>query len=84
MKNIDIIIPVYNEASAVDRLRSALETVFEEMRGFSFNLIFVDDGSTDGTLLKLLEWQKQSPKITIIELTRNFGKPGTLENVGKL
>ena len=78
MKNIDIIIPVYNEASAVDRLRSALETVFEEMRGFSFNLIFVDDGSTDGTLLKLLEWQKQSPKITIIELTRNFGKEAAI------
>ena len=53
----------------VDRLRPVLESL-----GLDWEIIFVDDGSTDGTLAKLKALNAQDPRLKAISLSRNFGK----------
>lgn len=74
MSNIvySIVIPVYNEEK---RLRENLPAIFDFFRssGVSFEALFVNDGSTDGTKSVLLEF-KQSYPFTLISYERNRGK----------
>jgi glycosyltransferase involved in cell wall biosynthesis len=73
-----IVIPVYyNEECLIPLMRSLATTVFERNSDYRGEIIFIDDGSGDASLSKLLEIQKQFPDIvTIIKLTRNFGQGG--------
>lgn len=74
---LSIVCPVHNEESGLDeffdRLSAALETVTD-----SYEIIAVDDGSTDNTLSTLLQLQETHPNLQVIELTRNFGKESAL------
>lgn len=73
MKLISIVIPVYNEEKAVIPL-------FEELQKYlhypetSFEVIFVNDGSSDATLSLLEEIKKKDTRIRILDFSRNFGK----------
>ena len=53
----------------VDRLRPVLESL-----GLDWEIVFVDDGSTDGTLAKLKALNAQDRRLKAISLSRNFGK----------
>lgn len=70
--SISLLVPVYNEE---DSLQIFLETTAEilDAAGFSYEYIFINDGSTDSTLACLLQLQNKYA-ITIINLSRNFGK----------
>lgn len=73
MDKIDIIIPLYNEEKAVPQLMSRIREVFQ-VTHTEFNLIFIDDGSKDGTLRLLKETCEGFPLRTkIISFSRNFG-----------
>ena len=69
---LSIVIPVYNEEGLIDdlvnRTVSALEALVTE-----FEIIFVDDGSEDGTLQQLLNWQQKYISIKVLSLSKNFG-----------
>jgi glycosyltransferase involved in cell wall biosynthesis len=69
---LSLVIPIFNEESLVDELVkrtiSSLETFINE-----YEVIFVDDGSTDQSLNKLLRWQQNNRKIKILSLSKNFG-----------
>lgn len=52
-KHIDIIVPCYNEESSLDRFWKESGEAFSAIEGYEFRYIFIDDGSTDGTLLKI-------------------------------
>lgn len=67
-----LIIPVYNEEDIIEEL--TLRTV-KAVESFVSNheILFINDGSTDATLEKLLEARKHSSRIKIIDLSRNFG-----------
>ncbi|MFO7617273.1 MAG: glycosyltransferase family 2 protein, partial [Bacteroidales bacterium] len=69
---LSLVIPLYNEVELVDELvrRSvaALSSITDD-----FEILFVDDGSRDGTLSRLLELRLAEPRIKVIELSRNFG-----------
>ena len=69
---LSIVIPVYNEEGLIDdlvnRTVSALEALVTE-----FEIIFVDDGSEDGTLQHLLNWQQKYISIKVLSLSKNFG-----------
>lgn len=67
-----LIIPVYNEEDLIEEL--ALRTV-NAVESFvsNYEILFINDGSTDSTLEKLLEARKQYPRIKIVDLSRNFG-----------
>lgn len=70
---VSVVIPVKNEAQGVDRL---METLLPLLAGVarSFELVVVDDGSSDGTLASLLSWQQRCEMLRVVELSRNFGK----------
>lgn len=70
--------PLYNEELGVDAFHSKLISVLDELPGFDFEIVCVDDGSTDGTLNKLIAIADADSRFHIIELSRNFGKEAAL------
>jgi len=78
MKLISLVVPFYNEAVGVGALYDELRPVLEAVEGHAFEIICVDDGSSDGTLARLLELVERDPRIRVLELSRNFGKEAAL------
>src|SRR4051812_20571982 len=71
---ISLVIPVYNEEKLIDSL---FERVLSSMLSIeeNFEVIFVDDGSSDGTLEKLKACNQKDKRFKILSLSRNFGHP---------
>lgn len=70
---LSIVVPMYNETDNLSQFFSRLETVLNRLK-ISYEIVCVNDGSTDNTLALLLEQNKHNPFIKIVELSRNFGK----------
>jgi glycosyltransferase involved in cell wall biosynthesis len=77
--NIDcsVVIPIYNEVPVVNELHSRLIKTMNKT-GLNYELIFIDDGSTDGTLESLKSVADKDDKVVLIELRCNFGKAAAL------
>lgn len=77
--DISLIIPCYNEEENVDAFFSESEEVFYG-KGFSYEYIFVNDGSSDSTQDKLVGIYNNHPdrNITVIRFSRNFGKESAI------
>lgn len=76
MKNkISIVVPVYFNEGSLPLLFEALEKVEKNLilRKLSLELIFVDDGSHDNSISRLLEFKLKRPETKVVKLTRNFG-----------
>ena len=78
MKKISILIPVYNEAEGLTMLKTALDNVVDSIEGYDWEYLFVNDGSVDCTLEKLQEIRKTDLRVSILELSRNFGKESAM------
>jgi glycosyltransferase involved in cell wall biosynthesis len=72
MMDISIVIPIYNEQENIDLLHNRLISVLKEME-VSYELIFVNDGSKDGSLVVLKELAKQNQHVKYLDFSRNFG-----------
>jgi dolichol-phosphate mannosyltransferase len=70
---ISIVIPVYNESECLPELYSRLVTVLEKQRK-PFEIIFVNDNSTDSSLLFLKQTAQKDHRVKILNLSRNFGQ----------
>ena len=70
---ISVVVPLYNEASNVDALHAELTAV---LRGLDrpYELILVDDGSTDGTFEAAAALHRGDPRVVVIRFRRNFGQ----------
>ena len=77
MSLISIVIPIHNEAENLASLQGRLSKI-QSMTDNQFELIYVDDGSKDNSLIKLTELQQTHKNIRIIKLTRNFGHQAAL------
>ena len=77
MIELSIVCPVYNEQDNIDLFLSRLETELIKLN-MTFEIIFVNDGSTDNTLHKLENAKERLSQIRIINLSRNFGKEAAL------
>ncbi|MAH20117.1 MAG: glycosyltransferase, partial [Flavobacteriaceae bacterium] len=66
---ISIVVPLYNEA---DNVRMVNEAIHNAMGGLKYELIFVNDGSTDRTAVQLKKLKHQS--LIVIELQKNYGQ----------
>jgi len=71
--DLSIVVPVFNEVPLLEELHVRLRTVCEELDR-RYELIFVDDGSTDSSFQMLQKLKAQDPHIRIIRFTRNFGQ----------
>ena len=70
---ISLIVPVFNEEESVELFLSTVEKNISRLN-HEFEFVFINDGSTDGTLEKLAQLRKSDPRIKIINFSRNFGK----------
>ncbi|MEE3253286.1 MAG: glycosyltransferase family 2 protein, partial [Nitrospinota bacterium] len=71
--DISIVIPVFNEISLIDELHSRLKLVCEGL-GRNYEVIIVDDGSSDGSHEKLIQLKNNDTALRIVKFTRNFGQ----------
>ena len=78
MKRVSIVVPFHNEAGGVDAFQRELGAALAALPGHVFEIICVDDGSTDGTLDELVALHQRDARVRVIELSRNFGKEAAL------
>lgn len=74
---ISLIVPCYNEEDVVEIFINEVDKTFETISN-PYEVIFVNDGSQDATLEKLLTLKKEHENIRIVNLSRNFGKEAAL------
>ena len=74
MENIIIVIPVYNESNNILSLYKRLVKINIRNNRFNWSYIFVNDGSTDDSLVELRKLAEKDEKVKVIDLSRNFGK----------
>ena len=74
---VSVVIPVYNERESVRPLAQELLPVLRAL-GRRTEVLFVDDGSTDGTSEVLADLAAAEPEIAVVRLRRNFGKAAAL------
>ncbi|MBQ7205285.1 MAG: glycosyltransferase family 2 protein [Muribaculaceae bacterium] len=74
MKKISILIPCYNEEKTLPLLYPELVKLMEGMPAYEWEIMFVNDGSTDGTLPILQQLRQQDKRVNYVDLSRNFGK----------
>ncbi len=73
LKNLSVIIPVYNEERGITGLLARLIPVLDAT-GAAYEVVFVDDGSSDATLAQVRAANAADPRIKAVSLSRNFGK----------
>lgn len=71
---ISIVVPCYNEAETVRRFYDAIMPVLDLISNIEWEIVFVDDGSKDATLIQLLALSHIDSRVRVIEFSRNFGK----------
>lgn len=76
-EKISVVVPAYNEAESVGPLCDRLVAVLPEL-GLDWEVVFVDDGSSDGTLAQLEERLQNDDHLHAVQLRRNFGKSQAL------
>lgn len=74
MEKCSIVIPCYNEEEAIPVFYQAVEPVINRLPQLEFELIFIDDGSSDDTLSVLRDLQSKDARVHYISFSRNFGK----------
>lgn len=72
-----VVVPLYNEQAVVDELYQRLTKVMRQTDE-SYELVLVEDGSSDGTLEKLKTIAKEDKHVVVVELRRNFGQTPAL------
>lgn len=74
---LSIVVPVYNEVGNVAALHDELTRALEPLQ-VSYELIFVDDGSDDGSFERLAELREGDPRVIVLRLSRNYGQTAAL------
>jgi glycosyltransferase involved in cell wall biosynthesis len=75
--SLSVVVPFYNEEGNVSEMYDRLHAVMDDI-GWRYQLVFVDDGSTDKTFTLLNEIAEMDPLVTVIRLRRNFGQTAAL------
>ena len=70
---VSMVIPLFNEEDNIETLHERITNVFTSLR-VEYEVIYVDDGSTDKTLALLEDIQQRDPGVVVLSLRRNFGQ----------
>jgi len=71
--DLSVVLPVYNEAGSLPGLIPELTAVLDQL-GRSYEIVAVDDGSSDDSVAVLRRLQEQEPRLRIVQFRRNFGQ----------
>jgi len=74
---VDLVIPVFNEDGVVEHTYKRICDVVDSL-AYDFHFIYVDDGSNDGTVATLRKITDKDPRVSLLELSRNFGHQAAL------
>jgi glycosyltransferase involved in cell wall biosynthesis len=76
--SISIVVPIFNEQENVPRLHQQLTAVLPDLEG-PYEIVFVDDGSTDGSGEALRQIAQRDPHVVVVQFRRNFGQTQALQ-----
>ena len=72
-KLISYVFPIYNEAGNIDLLYKTISKIVKTNKKYDFEFIFVNDGSKDSSLEKLVKIQQEDDRVSVIDFSRNYG-----------
>ena len=75
--DISVVVPLYNEEQSLPELTAWIDRVARD-HGLSYEIIFVDDGSSDGSWVVIGQLRQQFPAVRAIGFARNYGKSAAL------
>ena len=86
-RHVGVVLPCYNEEANIDELHDRLTKVFAGLPDYTFEMLFIDNASTDGTVTKIKALIDRDPRVKLIVNARNFGHirspfHGLLESAG--
>jgi polyisoprenyl-phosphate glycosyltransferase len=73
VRTASVVIPVFNEEDNISALASRLSAAAGHLPGVAFQIIFVNDGSSDGSADRLNALAEENPAVVVLHLSRNFG-----------
>lgn len=76
-ESVSIVVPVYEEQESIPLLYTSIKEVMDA-RKYRYEMVFVDDGSRDGTLRALEEIQKKDKNVVVVSFRRNFGQTAAM------
>ena len=78
MKKISVVIPCYNEGKNVINIYKELDKVSKMTKDFNLEIIYVNDGSRDNTIINLRNLAKKDRRVRYLSFSRNFGKEAAM------
>lgn len=81
--DISVVVPLYNEEESLPELSAWIKRVMDE-NNYSYEIIMVDDGSTDNSWIAIQQLHEENPLIKGIKFQRNYGKSAALNEGFKL
>ena len=70
---VSVVVPVFNEAPVIEAFHERATTALASLPDCGYEIVFVDDGSTDQSFAKLSALAEQDPHVSVIKFSRNFG-----------
>jgi len=77
-KLVSIIVPCYNEQESLPYLYTALNEVMDKLNHYEWEVLFINDGSSDRTLELIEELYRKDDRISYLDFSRNFGKENAM------
>jgi glycosyltransferase involved in cell wall biosynthesis len=74
---LSIVIPLYNEAESLPELHARLSEVLQKLQQTA-EIIFIDDGSSDGSMAEILKLRQKDNRVRAVQFRRNYGKSAAL------
>lgn len=75
---LSLVVPVFNESETVKLFLERVKQVFSGYPQIKIEIVYINDGSTDETLQRLIELQRENEEVCVVDLSRNFGKEAAM------